>query len=408
MVKTIKFNLICDGYSVRTIEDLQNHFSIEDIISYYHNNLLQRWLLVRGYTSQLEAVKKIDSEDDLKIISKLIEVFEIETEQSVVEKSIYILQYKKLAEKQVNDFKKNQRNLDREISNYHKEYVEVVSRILENPTNVGIIKASVQTLNEKYLSILMTDYENLFYVFKGRAPLALFILLTFERTRALYLKPDSNDDESKENFIPRHLDLKSLKKELSVFSDNRNISNPNSSDAAEMAIKALLAKLPDTSEEEKGEEEKEEEVLNWVKPYKPWTWAQEAEEKESESDELPVNDSIKVTLQHNLEELEDLVDERQSKFKKVLTALNTPEKLQSILGDNLKVFSDTTDSYWKDLETSEHEYMIFTMGSRSMVRSAGNRNQELKSTDINENFVILKGIDYSNNYASNTIYYMEV
>lgn len=32
MAKTIKFNLICDGYPARTIEDLQNHFSVEDML----------------------------------------------------------------------------------------------------------------------------------------------------------------------------------------------------------------------------------------------------------------------------------------------------------------------------------------------------------------------------------------
>lgn len=54
MAKTIKFNLICDDKPVRTIEDLQNNFSIEDVLSYYNNKLLQRWLEVRGYTEELE------------------------------------------------------------------------------------------------------------------------------------------------------------------------------------------------------------------------------------------------------------------------------------------------------------------------------------------------------------------
>lgn len=35
MAKTIKFNLICDGKSIRTIEDLQENFSVEDILKYY-------------------------------------------------------------------------------------------------------------------------------------------------------------------------------------------------------------------------------------------------------------------------------------------------------------------------------------------------------------------------------------
>lgn len=52
MAKTIKFNLICDGFPVRTLEDLQNHFSVEDVLTYYHNRLLHRWLTVRGYTDK--------------------------------------------------------------------------------------------------------------------------------------------------------------------------------------------------------------------------------------------------------------------------------------------------------------------------------------------------------------------
>jgi len=54
MAKTIKFNLICDNTPVRTIEDLQNNFSIEDVLDYYRNGLLCRWLKVRGYEEELE------------------------------------------------------------------------------------------------------------------------------------------------------------------------------------------------------------------------------------------------------------------------------------------------------------------------------------------------------------------
>lgn len=48
MAKTIKFNLILDGYPVRNLEGLQEHFSIEDILKYFRNGLLLRWLKVRG------------------------------------------------------------------------------------------------------------------------------------------------------------------------------------------------------------------------------------------------------------------------------------------------------------------------------------------------------------------------
>lgn len=46
MAKTIKFNLICDGDPVRTIEDLQNHFSVEDLLDYYEKGLLAKRLFL--------------------------------------------------------------------------------------------------------------------------------------------------------------------------------------------------------------------------------------------------------------------------------------------------------------------------------------------------------------------------
>ena len=65
MAKTIKFNLICDNTPVRTIEDLQNNFSIEDVLDYYRNGLLCRWLKVRGYEKELKKVEEIRSEDSM-------------------------------------------------------------------------------------------------------------------------------------------------------------------------------------------------------------------------------------------------------------------------------------------------------------------------------------------------------
>lgn len=54
MAKTIKFNLILDNYPVRNIEGLQEHFSMEDMLKYFENGLLLRWLDVRGYENSMK------------------------------------------------------------------------------------------------------------------------------------------------------------------------------------------------------------------------------------------------------------------------------------------------------------------------------------------------------------------
>lgn len=93
MAKTIKFNLICDGSPVRTIEDLQNHFSIEDVLRYYDNRLLHRWLSVRGFEEEQRKVSAITAKNQMDIIKELISIFDVSADASSVEESVYMLRY---------------------------------------------------------------------------------------------------------------------------------------------------------------------------------------------------------------------------------------------------------------------------------------------------------------------------
>ena len=98
MAKTIKFNLICDNKPIRTIEDLQNNFSIEDVLEYYDKRLLHRWLEVRGYEEELEKVRAIttDSPDDpIEVAKQLIKIFNVISDDKKIEESVYILEYLK-------------------------------------------------------------------------------------------------------------------------------------------------------------------------------------------------------------------------------------------------------------------------------------------------------------------------
>lgn len=95
MAKTIKFNLILDNYPVRNIEGMQEHFSIEDMLKYFDNGLLLRWLNVRGYEKEYEKVSAIDKNADKKtIITELVKIFEVvDLDDSEIEKAIGILYY---------------------------------------------------------------------------------------------------------------------------------------------------------------------------------------------------------------------------------------------------------------------------------------------------------------------------
>ena len=95
MAKTIKFNLILDNYPVRNLEGLKEHFSIEDMLKYFQNGLLLRWLDVRGYDRQYSEVESIDkSLDKRELVMALVKIFEVvEMDDIDIEKAVSILTY---------------------------------------------------------------------------------------------------------------------------------------------------------------------------------------------------------------------------------------------------------------------------------------------------------------------------
>lgn len=195
MAKTIKFNLICDQKPVRTTEDLQNNFSIEDILAYYQNGLLARWLKVRGYSEELEMVNAITEVDSLAIIKALIKIFNITADDHEVEESIYILEY--LSErKELLDFYK-QENYRKQsiIDDYATGYNQLVVDILQNPNNISLIKANIKEIVNQYAWILKLNHRELFKsLVANDGILAIMCLMMVEECRNYYLPIESEDD----------------------------------------------------------------------------------------------------------------------------------------------------------------------------------------------------------------------
>ena len=186
MAKTIKFNLICDGNSVRTLEDLRNNFSIEDVLEYYKNGLLLRWLKVRGFDEEYEKVKGINEYDDISIVKKLINIFDMEMDENEIEESIYIFRYKYKREELVERYRYYHNNLQGVLDEYIKGYNNCVDCIIDNKDNMAKIKATLMEIDMHYHKMLEFDYRNLFYKLYFKAPKAVFAMLTIDRFRAIY------------------------------------------------------------------------------------------------------------------------------------------------------------------------------------------------------------------------------
>ncbi len=200
MAKTIKFNLICDGNPVRTIEDLQNNFSIEDVLEYYSNSLLHRWLRVRGYNKELETVSAITSKESMEIIKELIRIFDVVADKTQIEESIYMLQYLDERKELCAIYEQENYNATHIIEDYETGYRQLVEGILENPEDVAKIKANIAEITSNYAWILKLNHRNLFYILKEKSMLAVMCLLMNESSRNYYLPVEKANEDGTVTF----------------------------------------------------------------------------------------------------------------------------------------------------------------------------------------------------------------
>jgi len=194
MAKTIKFNLILDNYPVRNIEGIQEHFSIEDILKYFDNGLLLRWLDVRGYTNQYEAVAAIDKNTDKKtIIMELIKIFEVvELGDSEIEKAVGILSYLDEEKKLNAIYKENAFGKKQVIDDYHSGYTALVMHMEENKDNLAVLKADAIQMEKEYFGLFELNHYELYFRLVVSAPKALFAILTRDAFRKFWIGEEAN------------------------------------------------------------------------------------------------------------------------------------------------------------------------------------------------------------------------
>lgn len=314
MTKPIKFNLNCDGRPIRTLEDLRNNFSVEDILEYYHNGLLCRWLDVRGYTAELKKVKAITKNDDLQVIKELIRDLGVEIEGTTLEEDTYILRYQKEREAFIANYKEKSFEAATIVTDHCIGYQECIRTILESENNIALIKAAIKEIDENYHDLYDLDFRMLFHVFLSCAPMAVFVMLMRENMRGYYL-PESGQ----EIWYGDCLD-----------------------------------------------------GLYWEQSQ---TYIKE---------------------------------DKSAMYKKLCELVGNYSELHNILGVNLREFAGTTEDYWQDIEPKEKRCLILLMEPGNFVRASNNTGGDMSASDINNQFVILDGIDYKSKNETHKLLYMEV
>lgn len=198
MAKTIKFNLICDGQLVRTIEDLQENFSVEDMLGYFESGLLLRWLKVRDYKDEYKEVSEISTKDDLEIAKKLIKIFNVETDEKEIAKDVYMLQFLKERSQKISKYDSNRLETDEIVKDYTKEYADLVKEIMDNSDDISRIKANITEIVNNYKPVLQLNYRELFWKMADRDYLLVIMCFLMNSvTRKYYLDAGQPENDKK-------------------------------------------------------------------------------------------------------------------------------------------------------------------------------------------------------------------
>lgn len=359
MAKTIKFNLICDGYPVRTVEDLQNHFSVEDVLDYYQNGLLQRWLRVRGYERELMDVSDITSKEPMEIVKQLIRIFDVAADEEVVEEEIYMLQFLRERDARLARYEQRSYHAGSILQGYSDRYNQLINTIRANPTNSSLIKACLKEISMDFSWIFRLDHRRFFYAaLYDQSPLIIMCLLMSEGFRRYYLPEEVSGEQDKGE---ANTGVGSA-----ITGGDANIANMHTILSSVLTAPSVIANFESTAKSE----------------------------TDNPGSQAEVN-----TCKDN--------SDRNEMYKTICSMLQDSRWVDG-LGDSLRVYAGSTKEYWKDLEPKGKKYMILKMEPRNFIRSAGVDGQELSDTDINFKFPILDGIDYKSNYPDDRLLYMEV
>ena len=157
-LKKIKFNLIVDGERCRKIEDIQNNFNILDLLDYYKNKKLHKWLKVRKFDDYFYKIDGIKVDDDFEIAKKLCEIFEIECEDEDIKSELLSGVKEEIIKK--NEVNKNILNKIESIVKIDDEMLKAMEVFIDPSKlkNYDFYKLAIGYISSSALEKLKNDY----------------------------------------------------------------------------------------------------------------------------------------------------------------------------------------------------------------------------------------------------------
>ena len=345
MAKTIKFNLMMDGTPVRTLEELRDHFNIEDLLEHYHNGLLLRWLTVRGLQEHSEKIQAISAKNDADIARQLITIFEMHGNQEQAQEIIRAIELKKEHQRLLDDLSEKHFKREEVINTYHQEYEKLLNSL--KPDGIVITKKTVDNLSSQI---------------------------------------DGNFNQIRPLIDKKYADIFTLLQNVKDILGDYYINN----------YKAYI--LQSVQKQRKDFAVIKATINHFLTHYRELL---RVDIVRLYDEFFEIEPLILMAIL-----MDD--DGRPLLFNNPLITQKLPQLIQANFLNSLPVkkFNKQTDGYWKDIEASGSRWMILRIESGCFVRNLGKQTEELSHDEVNGKFPILNGIDYKSNNANHKLIYL--
>ncbi|MBP5200503.1 MAG: hypothetical protein J6Z82_07625 [Schwartzia sp.] len=202
MAKTIKFNLVMDENAVRNMDGLRENFSIEDLLKYYKNGLLLRWLEVREYQKEAEQVKNLKAVDDKAIIRELAHIFKLEIEDSEIDKSTEILKFLEKERKMNAEYCKDAKDKENILRKYHEGYYSLLLKMMkDDKDNINALKADAVDLERNYKRLFELNSKWVYFKACKTMPNVILSILSMDELRKYWDEDEAIIESLKKYFL---------------------------------------------------------------------------------------------------------------------------------------------------------------------------------------------------------------
>jgi len=423
-MKPIKFNLVMDGKIIRSLDDLEENFNIDDVYDLFKKRILQKWLRLQNENSIVEKLDNINDDNTKVTLEKILHAFGYETTgiDSGIFSHIYGQAYREEVAAAIAEKKSYSEIVDRHYVNYinlkrtlkNTKFVQTqeqdseISSFLEIPDSESELLGEPGSLFYRIAQQLLKKESQKSSDASRKDENIIGILAVTRAFTRNGMK--SVENLSYEMFISQ---LQELKNYNQAFGDRSSLYKSQR--------KAIEEQYMSILDDEKGTKI----VTNKVS--KPDYDGSTIEEIKAIIDEISNNyidlfhldfyrffvDFVKdnpiiiMTCLMNERIRKILLDDQN--IQSHLENYHNDKATINLLKPYMKSYAGDTDGMWKYLGDKEKKYLVLSISAgAARVGEQKDLKNDFDYRAINGKYLILEGLMFKSSSSNQTILYLEV